>query len=292
MEIKINIDKKIKKNSTILSSKEYQYILEKFKKHGMINFSNISSNIKNLVKFVDLFTKNYSNDAKRRKIRFNQSKLRNVDIGLIGLKEVKLHSETSFSPSRPEIVWFYCIKPPKTNSGKTLICDGITLWNILSAETKFFFLGEPVYYSLRIPIENNIKGKGKKKWYLDSPGVKNCYLNYDNNSIEFEYIKFAVQESLYENKLCFSNHLIVTLNSELQMLSRKMYSGEKIPKRIMTEIIQKSKSITHEITWKKNDLLMLDNLRFMHGRQAISSKEIGRDIITMQTLKSSFNLKN
>ncbi len=86
--------------------------------------------------------------------------------------------------------------------------------------------------------------------------------------------------------------MIVTLNSELQMLSRKMYSGEKIPKRIMTEIIQKSKSITHEITWKKNDLLMLDNLRFMHGRQAISSKEIGRDIITMQTLKSSFNLKN
>ena len=55
-------------------------------------------------------------------------------------KKIYLHSEASFSPSQPEIVWFYCIRPPETDSGDTLYCDGIKLWEEIPAKFKLFFL--------------------------------------------------------------------------------------------------------------------------------------------------------
>ena len=284
-KIKINIDYNLKKSSKILSQKEHEDILKKFKKNGVVIFSNISSKIQNLSKFVDLFSQAYSHDAQRRKIRFNNRNIRNVDVGY---NKILLHSETSFSPSRPEIIWFYCVKPPKTNSGKTILCDGVDLWNSLSTHTKTFFLGDPVCYSLKIPINNKIKGKGKRPWFLNNPGVKNCYLNLDDKSIEFKYVKFAVEEANYINKLCFSNHLFVPLSSEPQILSRKMYNGKIIPKKIEDEIHEKANKLTKRITWVKNDLVMIDNIRFMHGRENINKNEKERDIITMQTSKSKF----
>ena len=67
----------------------------------------------------------------------DSEKIRNVDLGF---QEIKLHSEASFSPARPEIIWFYCLKPPKENSGKTTYCDGIIeLWEKLSGKTKKIF---------------------------------------------------------------------------------------------------------------------------------------------------------
>ena len=117
-EFKINIDNNLRKNSKILSKNEHEDILEKFKKYGVLSFSNISSNIENLTKFIDLFSQSYAHDAQRRNIRFNNRNIRNVDTGY---QKILLHSETSFSPSRPEIIWFYCVSPPKTSSGKTII---------------------------------------------------------------------------------------------------------------------------------------------------------------------------
>ena len=49
---------------------------------------------------------------------------------------MNLHSEASFSPSWPEILWFYCSVPQKY--GQTTLCDGEELWKKLSYKTKFF----------------------------------------------------------------------------------------------------------------------------------------------------------
>ena len=43
-----------------------------------------------------------------------------------------------------------------------------------------------------------------------------------------------------------------------------------------------------QIKWIKNDLLMIDNIRFMHGREATDRKEKVIDIVIIQTAKSKF----
>jgi len=282
---KFNIDRNLEGKSELLNDSQFHEILKNFEESGVLYFSNLTSKPKNLVKFTDLFTKTYSNDALRRSKRLDNEKIRNVDLGY---QEIKLHSEASFSPACPEIIWFYCVKPPKKNSGKTTFCDGVKLWEKLSGTTKKFFLQEPVCYSLKIPVDKKIKGKGKKPWFLNNPGVRDCYLDFDEKIVSFDYIKFAVHESRIPNKLAFANHLFVTLESEPQLISRKMYSGKEIPSEIIEEIQSVSKKITKKIDWKAKDLIMLDNFRFMHGREAIDKNDGGRDIVNIQTAKSSF----
>ena len=57
----------------------------------------------------------------------------------LGNNEIPLHSEASFSPSWPEIIWFYCSSPSK-KSGFTTVVDGVKVYENLKISTKKFFL--------------------------------------------------------------------------------------------------------------------------------------------------------
>ena len=63
--------------------------------------------------------------------------------------------------------------------------------------------------------------------------------------------------------------------------------GKKIPTDILDETTKKSEEITYDLNWKRNDLLMLDNKRFMHGRRAYKKND-PRDIVNLQTSRASF----
>ena len=136
-------------------------VISLFKKNGCILFRNFKFTAENYKKFTDIFTKNYAtdtNDVSRRKKTKYSKFIRHVDVGY---KKMSLHSEASFSPAWPEIVWFFCEEPAK-NNGETTICDGIKLWESLSEKTKEFFLSNPLKYKLKIPVLEK-KKIGKKK---------------------------------------------------------------------------------------------------------------------------------
>ncbi len=56
---------------------------------------------------------------------------------------------------------------------------------------------------------------------------------------------------------------------------------------MMKEVQKISKECIIDISWINGDLCMINNQRFMHGRKKIDKNE-ERDIINIQTLKSSF----
>ena len=259
-------------------------VLKYFEYYGVIIFRNFKHEVKNIINFTDIFTKLYANDALRRNSRLENKKIKDVDVGN---HKVDLHSEASFSPSWPEIIWFSCINPSNTNSGNTILCDGIKLWESLNFESKNFFLGNQIKYELKIPFGKPQNGKGYKDWYLDEPGVENCKLNLNEGLIEFDFNRYAVVKSRINNKLAFANHLIVTLESEDQLFSRKTAKLKDIPESVMHDVYKKSKMLTYSFQWQKNDVLMLDNRRFMHGREKISNGD-KRDIINIQSLKTNF----
>jgi len=86
---------------------------EKFKSYfndiGFIWVKNFIESPDQFQEIVDRYTLTYSNDATRRSNRFGKSKIKNVDYGF---GEIPLHSESSFSPNCPEIIWFYCVHTP------------------------------------------------------------------------------------------------------------------------------------------------------------------------------------
>ena len=63
--------------------------------------------------------------------------------------------------------------------------------------------------------------------------------------------------------------------------------NKKIPNNIIKEVEEKSKIITYDLKWKKGDLAMIDNRRFMHGRRSFTDA-VSRDIVNKQTATANF----
>ena len=264
-------------------------IVKIFENKGIILFKNFNIDKDQIVKFTDLFTLQYANDANRREIRFENPKLHNVDPGKM---EMPLHSEASYSPSWPEIVWFYCRLAPK-KSGQTTVCDGRSIYKNLSQKTKNFFLSNQIVYKLKIPYErkknnqSDIEEIKLKPWYIENPGVTDCFIDFKNKEIHLKQKRYAVVETRKSNKVSFSNHLQIILDRDPQVLGWSLEDGSKIPDDIMSEVKKVSDRLTININWNDNELCMIDNKRMMHGRRAILENE-KRDILNIQSLRASF----
>ena len=263
-----------------LSRKE---IIKIFENKGMIIFRNFKINPQKIIKFTDRFTTNYANDAQRRKKRLNQKQVHEVDYGNM---EMALHSEASFSPNWPEIVWFFCNAPPPKNSGPTTFCDGLKLWENLDINTKNFFLKNPLEYKLEIPVGYKKKGAKEKKWFLNNNGAGEGLLDLDKGILKINQMRFAATESRIQDKMCFSNHVLYK-NTDPTIKKWGTIGQKKIPKKILENVQKVSDKLIFELNWKKYDLVMLDNRRFMHGRRKFNFKE-KRDILNVQTSRANF----
>lgn len=227
--------------SNILSSKiKKKEIVEKYLQHGIIKFKNFVTDPSKFYKFVKKFTLNYSNDAIRRKLRFGNPNLRDVDSGN---HQIELHSESSFTITCPEIIWFYCIRAPiKNEGGNTKICDGVNLWNELSIETKKFFLKNPITFHNRIKLNNN-KNLKNQKWFLNQIGCFDEVINWKKGLLNFKYTKFLVHKINSIDKFVFANHLL-SVKQEDQIIKCTYGSNKLIPKKIMQEILNKAEKLS------------------------------------------------
>ena len=203
-----------------------------------------------------------------------------------------LHSEASYSPSWPEIIWFFCVKPPK-KSGWTTICDGKKIYQDLSIKTKKFFLSHPITYKMDIPFsKNSIKKKPKKirDWFVNVVGVKKSKIDMNNKSIFIELERYGVSQLRSSQEYAFSNHLQIILERDPQLLSWKINNKNKLPSQILSELKKTCLKNMYKIKWEKGDLCMIDNRRFMHGRTEIKKNDQTRQILNIQSLISNLNL--
>ena len=229
---------------------KYAEIIALFEKYGAILFRGFKLNANQLTSFTDLYTEQYSGDALRREIRFNNKNIRNVDYGY---SEVLLHSEASFTPSFPEIIWLYC-NVPASISGETILCDGVRLWKMLSSELKGFFLSEQIQYELKIPVMNKKRNNVKKRpWLSQSIGAGTGYIDYSDGCLYVYQRRYAVQRSRIRDKYAFANHLFVHLDNETQLISRTLSNERYIPDSIYREITDKADTYTYDHIWEKND---------------------------------------
>ena len=271
-----------KSNILGLNKKKIISLLDRY---GIILFDNFDVDSNKFFKFTKKFTDIFSNDATRREVKFRNKHLKSVDIGN---HVIEMHSEASFTISCPEIIWFYCQKPPKLNQGGlTKICDGIELWDKLLIDTKKFFLKNPITYDLQISL-NEKKNKKTRDWIFNYPGAHDVKIDWKNGLIKYKLTKFLINETKFQNKLAFANHLL-SVEQEEQIIECFYLDKKKIPSKILREIRNLTEKLTFGLQWKKKQILMIDNKRFIHGRSRIKlgSK---REIINVQTLRSNFKI--
>ena len=292
---------------------DYDTIVKLFEKNGIILFRDFNLKPEEITEITDLYTQRYAHDALRRVSRMGQKLVRTVDydshdvllrahritqpdmvkkkdkdwkVDYDNYEEMSLHSESSYAPDYPEIIWFFCNEFFTNGRGCTTLCDGIKLWDNLSYETKNFFLLNPIRYKLKIPISEKKIGNGTKKWLINQQGAGDGLLDLSNGLLNITQIRFAVHPSRLPNKMCFSNHVLYR-DTDPNILEWGTIDGNKIPQNILDEVKEKSKELTYDLDWKKNDFVMLDNKRFTHGRRAFKKSD-KRDIMTVESSSANF----
>ncbi len=258
-------------------------IINKFEKTGVIIFRNFNIKPTDVIAFTDKFTELYAADAPRRQNIDGQKNLNTVDEGF---HEMPLHSEASYSPSWPELVWFYCDIPP-TKGGNTTLCDGVKLWKELPHDLKDYFLAHPLCFDLEFPVIKKVPSRKPKPWLLNSVGSANASLDWNSGNLKVKQTRFAVNESRIPEVLSFVNHLLIIFKNEPQILKMTDSKGHKIPQEVIEKVHEISHRLKYDIIWQKKDLVMIDNKRFMHGRRAYEQGDV-RKIINVQSLRANF----
>ncbi len=253
-----------------------QKIKKIFKEYGIVIIRGYLFNEKLFHKFASSFTKRFSVETNRRK----KTKIDQINYVDPGFQKMSLHSEASFSPTWPEVIWFYG-KEVSKKFGETTICDGNQLWNLLNYKTKEFLKSNLLEFSVKSDLKTKFKNKD---WDLNRVGIYDSFIDEDGY-LNYKHIKFAIHKNKYNDKIYLSSHILYK-DTDPTIKYMKLLGGKKIPSKMLDEIRLKSEEILYYHKWKKKDLIMLDNKKFMHGRNKVVKND-NRKILNIQTLVSN-----
>ena len=150
----------------------------------------------------------------------------------------------------------------------------MTITIIENKKAKFdFFIEEKIEAGI------SLKGWEVKSLRSNRGNIKESYALVKNNEIFIIGSHISPMPNVSANE-----------NTDPTILKWRFVGVKNFPKEIKKEVKNKSDSITYYHKWKKNDFIMLDNRRFMHGRNKILKSD-NKKIYNIQTLLSNIPRK-
>ncbi len=196
-----------------------------------------------------------------------------------GNHAIQLHCENGNCPWRPDLLWLYC-RRPAAQGGATTLCDGAAVWKRLNAGSRTLFSERRILYrrpyparSWRVflphllPEDREVSTRSLRDLLDHTPGV--AYRLNRNQTVFLEYRCSAVARSKFSNKKSFANSIHGPYPGQVVTLE----NGEPIPAEARLDIETAMAGLTQTISWQSGDMAIIDNTRFLHGRQAFSGKE-------------------
>jgi alpha-ketoglutarate-dependent taurine dioxygenase len=247
-----------------------------FKSSGILLFRGFETDINVFKQFSNLLSTDfldYTGGAFTRRIIDDDKTILSVNDDQF---EIKLHGEMYYQKTKPLMLWFFCANPA-SEAGQTTICDGKDFFEQISVSTQDLFSNKKLKFSVYISKDKwQIKYKTDNLDKLQEMCINNhmsLKINADK-SIYLEYICPAIIPSKCGKYQVFINSLLPTKQLHPEIL--RFEDDSEISHDVLTELDEIAERITTEISWKKGDILMIDNTRFMHGRRAFSDET--RDI--------------
>jgi len=244
-------------------------IRQQYKAHGAILFRGFELNFGIFRSFTDRFCNGSAfNDSRGREVVDKENNIQTVNLGHVAFP---LHPELARVPWKPDVCFFSCVTPP-LNGGETTICDGTQIVQKLPSKmVKKLKTRQLLYRDLVSP-------QALKFWFgTDNPTEKelsnpptNCpFIFQTMGSQVISYFKTPfLHKTMFNSRLAFGSFLLFARwNGELNFCTYD--NGAPVDDKTYETIKKISDKLTIGIKWQKNDVLMLDNTRFMHGRNKI-----------------------
>jgi alpha-ketoglutarate-dependent taurine dioxygenase len=175
------------------------------------------------------------------------------------------HSELAFSPFRPDLLWFRCVRPSR-DRGELLLCDGIDLWDRLPAELRDAFGAGPITYRIRAvsaewvslfttgPVPDL---PAAVRHVLQFPGVTARVVK---GALDIDHVCPAARPTRYGGGPAFATSAII--QPDLVELS----DGSALDPRRRLALVDAALALSHPVAMQADDIVVVDNTRVLHGR--------------------------
>lgn len=245
-------------------------IVDHYKQHGAILLRGFPVDLESFRLFTEQFcATSVFNESPDRRLLDDAHNIQSVNGGADAFP---LHPELSREPWKPDACFFCCLEPPGTG-GETTICDGVEIVRQLPEEVRSVFAARRLLYIQAASPE-------LLEFWLDTRAPSDNALRQPPSGCPYSFFRVqggiirafsrpALHAPMFSKSPAFGNFLLFAR----YLLGKPDFpvfeDGRPVPAALVHAVKETADRLTVAINWRKSDLLMLDNTRFMHGRNAI-----------------------
>ena len=256
--------------SARLSSLDEGKFIETYKRYGAVLLRGFAIDIEEFGKFAGHYCSgSVFNESPGRQTLDRGSLIQTVNLGA---EAFPLHPELSREPWKPDVCMFWCASAP-SHGGETTVCDGVELVRRLPTPAYDALRTRRLLYSLPA-LPSTVS------YWLGTPEPSDQVLNNPPPSCPYTFQRAergirrsfprpALHKPMFTDGLAFGNFLLFARYMTGNRNFPTFENGEVIPDDLVHEVKLTSDSITLPVQWRQGDLLVVDNTRFMHGRNQI-----------------------
>jgi alpha-ketoglutarate-dependent taurine dioxygenase len=188
-----------------------------------------------------------------------------------GQQGINPHSEASYSPMCPDLLWFYCRIPNNPGEGRTGFVDGIDIFHALSPATREEFLRADIRWHVRVPrsyLEEQLRARFEDlaKYWLDGrPNIH--YTIHPDATVEVEYIAPSIRRTQFGDQLAFCNSLLSRMPFREVVLDDLHRFVPTMSREAVGDAMERAHEKMTYLDWQAGDIVFIDNTRVMHARE-------------------------
>lgn len=245
-------------------------IMALLKAHGALLMRGFGTDIVSLAAFTEQFCSgSVFNESPDRQLLDAAHNIQSVNGGTDAFP---LHPELSREPWKPDVCFFACLNPPMAQ-GATTVCDGVELVRQLPTWLREALAARRLRYVYPAPpavLDYWLGTSEPSDSQLASPPSHCPYVFARAGAGVLRYFTRPVlHKPMFTDAPAFGNFLLFSRYFNNRPGFPSFDDGRPVPDAWLDIVKATGDALTAAVSWRRGDLLMLDNSRFMHGRTAV-----------------------
>ncbi|HEY4059816.1 MAG TPA: TauD/TfdA family dioxygenase [Kofleriaceae bacterium] len=205
---------------------------------------------------------------------------------LKGSAALPMHMERGYSPLKPELVFFHVVEPSLTG-GESLLCSGARALAEMSPSTRTLLQTKRLEYKHEWEPQAWMGRYGKTKEDVAAVFAKNPSIvehHFVGDVLHYTYVVSAIVQSRLGGQPAFCNNFIgawlvhhatgADRPPAIYDHSVRFEDGQEISRELFEEVRASVGRAIEVHAIEAGDVVVLDNYRFMHGRNAFEGKRV------------------
>ncbi|MFI7079283.1 TauD/TfdA family dioxygenase [Micromonospora sp. NPDC049903] len=208
-----------------------------------------------------------------------------------GTRGMPLHREASYAPGSPDLMTFFCERPAADGGGGTTLCDGVALLAALPAPVRERFTQMEIIWESRMSTADWQRMLGTtdpaeargalRRWEPYLHPWESIHVDVTDEGMTTGFGTHCTPPTRFGAVPAFCNSLFISRPRDDEYHDRRLRvrtpDGPPVDDDLVATAAETAAGLTVAVPWQAGDVLVVDNSRYLHGRQAF--QDTGRTVL-------------